>query len=258
VQPTFQPATFSDIETQLRQHIGSLPSAIDSFLERHILDSAHYEITVPIRTVGYASIHQGSLITQFVLLSEFRRYGQVMFSQLRQLETVQSAFVPTCDEFFLAHALDGYREVAKQAYFFAAPADDIPHIDLPLELHRATENDMDFILKNSETFFGTSKEIQHKIDNHELFLIYSDRICMSFGVMEKSRLMASVASIGMFVIPKFRQKGIGSDTLRLLMLECHRQGVQPIAGCWYYNHLSKKTLERAGMFTQTRLLKFHF
>ena len=28
-----------------------------------------------------------------------------------------------------------------------------------------------------------------------------------------------------------------------------------IAGCWYYNHTSKKTLEKAGMLTQTRLLK---
>ena len=38
------------------------------------------------------------------------------------MEQVQSAFVPTCDEFFLAHALDDYRQLAKQAYFFAAPA----------------------------------------------------------------------------------------------------------------------------------------
>ena len=32
-------------------------------------------------------------------------------------------FVPTCDEFFLAHALDDYRQLTKQAYFFAAVRD---------------------------------------------------------------------------------------------------------------------------------------
>jgi hypothetical protein len=37
---------------------------------------------------------------------------------------------------------------------------------------------------------------------------------------------------------------------------CAQQGRRPIAGCWYYNHLSKKTLEKAGLFSQTRLLKF--
>lgn len=258
MKPAFQPTTLSGIQEQLRQHIGLLPSAIDSFLESHILQSAHYEIIGPNKKVGYASVYQGSLITQFVLLSEFRRYGQVLFSQLKRLETVQSAFVPTCDEFFLSHALDEYRDIAKQAYFFAAPAAYTPQLESPLELDRATERDMACILENSDDFFGTNKDIQHKIDNHELFLVYSDRICVSFGVMEKSRVMENIASIGMFVIPQHRQKGIGSDTLRLLMLECYRQGVQPIAGCWYYNHLSKKTLERAGMFTQTRLLKFHF
>ena len=73
--------------------------------------------------------------------------------------------------------------------------------------------------------------------------------------MEKSALLNGVASIGMFVIENVRLKGAGTATIRLLIDECKKQNVRPIAGCWYYNHLSKKTLERVGMFTQTRLLK---
>jgi len=58
----------------------------------------------------------------------------------------------------------------------------------------------------------------------------------------------------MYTIERSRRQGAGTATIRLLMAECRRQSLRPIAGCWYYNHPSKKTLERAGMFTQTRLL----
>ncbi len=40
--------------------------------------------------------------------------------------------------------------------------------------------------------------------------------------------------------------------------DCRQKELHPIAGCWYYNHNSKKTLERAGMVTQTRLLKVDY
>jgi hypothetical protein len=43
-----------------------------------------------------------------------------------------------------------------------------------------------------------------------------------------------------------------------LMAACRDDGIMPLAGCWYYNHASKKTLEAAGMVTATRLLRFEF
>ena len=59
----------------------------------------------------------------------------------------------------------------------------------------------------------------------------------------------------MFTIEPFRNTGVGTTTIALLMAECSRRGLRPVAGCWYYNHGSKRTLERAAV-TQTRLLRF--
>jgi RimJ/RimL family protein N-acetyltransferase len=59
----------------------------------------------------------------------------------------------------------------------------------------------------------------------------------------------------MYTIERFRREGVGTATITLLIDECRRRGLRPVAGCWYYNHRSKRTLERAGMFTATRLLK---
>ena len=116
----FAPVAFVEIERAVRDHLAGLPAAIDSFLEDHFRASSHYRIAVAGEAAGFASIHHGNLITQFVLSEPYRRYGQSLFGQLRRREQVQAAFVPTCDEFFLAHALDDYRQLAKQAYFFAA------------------------------------------------------------------------------------------------------------------------------------------
>src|SRR5215211_4289505 len=119
----FEPVTLAEIREATRQHLAALPSAIDSFLEDHILASSHYRITADGEPAGFASIHGGSLITQFALAEPYRRHGQQFFPRLRRLEQVTSAFVPTCDEFYLAHALDDYRQLSKQAYFYAEGPD---------------------------------------------------------------------------------------------------------------------------------------
>src|SRR5215218_1591490 len=108
----FAPAAFAEIREAARRHLHALPSAIESFLEDHILASNHYRIVVEGENAGFASIHGGNLITQFVLSDPYKRHGQQVFLQLRRLEEVQSAFVPTCDGFYLAHALDDYRQLA--------------------------------------------------------------------------------------------------------------------------------------------------
>ena len=43
--------------------------------------------------------------------------------------------------------------------------------------------------------------------------------------------------------------------IQALIAHCRASGLTPIAGCYYYNHNSKKTLEKAGMYSKTRLFK---
>jgi RimJ/RimL family protein N-acetyltransferase len=250
---TITPVAFDTIRVQVKQHLESL-SSIDSFLEGHVLESNHYQIFISGEGAGFTSIHKGSLVTQFSLFPNYKKYGQDIFAKVKRLEEVQAAFVPTCDEFFLSHALDDYRELNKQAYFFAAPP-DLPEDSSPYILRQATGSDLEIIKTDSDDFFGN---VQNYVDKQELFLVLQGNECVAFGLASRSELLRDTASIGMFVIERFRQQGVGTATLRLLIDECQKQNSRPIAGCWYYNHLSKKTLEKAGMFTQTRLLKIDF
>jgi GNAT superfamily N-acetyltransferase len=249
----FAPVAFAEIEWEVREHLAALPGMIDSFLEGHILGSAHYRIEVDGEAAGFASIHEERLITQFALAESYRRQGQAIFARLRKFKQVQAAFVPTCDEFFLAHALDEYRQLAKQAYFFAAG----PGVAVPdaFSIWPAVAADAAFIRREAGDFF---EPVEQRIEKRELFMVLRDNEPVGFGIAERSAVYPAVASIGMFAIERFRGQGVGTATIALLREECARQGLRAIAGCWYYNHRSKRTLERAGMYAATRLLKVEF
>lgn len=251
----FVSVEFCAIQKAVQEHLTQLPKAIDSFLEDHILASKHYALQRAGESVGFASIHESSLITQFSLQDSVKRYGPSLFQRLRLLEMVRSAFVPTCDEFYLSNALEGYSHLAKQAYFFFACANsgDFPTQEFSLRL--AQPEDKDLIQRHSGDFFDN---LETRIGEGEIFLTLRERECVGFGIAVRSKIYTAVASIGMFTIPEYRNGGVGTATIRLLMQECGRREVQAVAGCWYYNHLSKKTLERAGMFSQTRLLRIEY
>ena len=252
----FAPVAFAEIGEATRRHLGALPSAIDSFLEDHILASNHYRIIAAGETAGFASIHEERLITQFALAEPYRRCGQALFGELRRMEQVRSAFVPTCDEFFLAHALDDYRQLAKQAYFFAAP----PAVGEAIASNRysmrpAAIDDADFVRQESGDFF---EHLERHIAAGELFVTLRDEEPVGFGILVKSMLYEDVASIGMYTIERLRRVGVGTATIAMLIAECRRRSLRPVAGCWYYNHRSRQTLQRAGMYSPTRLLKVDY
>jgi GNAT superfamily N-acetyltransferase len=256
VEIQFHPVEFADVREAVRRHLAALPSAIDAWLEEHILTSNHYRIEVAGETAGFASIRGGSRITQFALAESYKRHGQLIFAQLRRMEQVQFAFVPTCDEFYLAHALDDYRLLAKHAYMFATPRDTAETVTPRMYTLRLAElSEAAFIRQEAGDLFD---DVERRIEAGQLFATMRGEELVGFGILEQSSLYDDVASIGMHTIERFRRQGVGTTTISLLIDECRRRGLRPVAGCWYYNHFSKKTLERAGMYSATRLLKVDY
>jgi GNAT superfamily N-acetyltransferase len=252
----FAPVAFAEIREATREHLRALPSAIDSFLEDHILASSHYRIVVAGETAGFASIHEKRLITQFALAEPFRGCGQELFRELRRMEQARSAFVPTCDEFLLAHALDDYRRLAKQAYFFATPPGAGEGVATDRYTMRpAVMEHAGFVRQESGDFF---EHLERHIAAGDLFLTLRDEQAVGFGILVQSTLYDDVASIGMYTIERYRQAGVGTATIAMLIEECRRCSLRPVAGCWYYNHGSRRTLQRAGMYSATRLLKIDY
>jgi len=252
----FAPVAVDAIKPVLQAHVLTLSSPIDSFLEDHILQSNHYRIVVDGQVAGWTAIHNESLITQFGLDAPYRHWGQRIFAQVRKLEQVREAYVPTCDEFFLAHALDDYRLLEKQAYFFQArPQAQRPAPPPGLTLRPAQASDLPAMRELIGDFFD---RLPWRIETGQIFAMERDGAFAGFGIMEPSTLYPAAASIGMITVAAQRNQGVGTAIIAALLDACARRQIMAIAGCWYYNHLSKKTLEKTGMLTQTRLLKVSY
>ena len=250
----FTSAKMNDVPT-LASYKTALSSPIDSFLEDHIAQSAFHRIVMNGEDAGHFAIHEGTLLTQFHLVGEHRRHGSPLLARIRSDFAVKAAFVPTCDEFFLSHAIEDYAKVEKQACFFVEADAQLPRVNEDVQYWPAQAGDAEALAHMCGDFIDQYVE---RIANDELHVGCIGDELVALGVIERSAMFPRQASIGMFTHKSRRQQAIGKSTLVYLRRVCHAEGLRPVAGCWYYNHASRKTLEAAGMFTPTRLLRFEF
>lgn len=246
----------AEVKPVLAAHVLTLASPVDSYFEDHLLQSRPYRILVDGEVAGWTAVHNQSLLTHFSLTAPFRHFGQRVFAQVRKLEQVREAYVPTCDEFLLAHALDDYRLLEKQAYFFQArPNAQRPPAPPGLTHRLARTDDLARMTTLTGDFFD---RVEWRVADGQITVAEQEGEITGFGVLERSTLYPAAASIGMITVEAHRGQGVGTAIIGALLDECERQQLTAIAGCWYYNHFSKQTLERAGMYTQTRLLKVSY
>ncbi|MBS4537263.1 hypothetical protein GOQ27_02255 [Clostridium sp. D2Q-11] len=248
---------FREVDNLFLQNIKNFSSPFDSFLEEHITESNFYQILIQGRKEGYFSVYKEATITSFFINKEFRDLSQEIFNKIKKYESVQKALVFTGDEFFLSHALDNPKKFDLQAYFFQDSKREIndEQILKNFRIRKADIGDVDIITKKSGDFFD---KIEIRVKEGEIYIGFLGEDIVSFGIFEKSKIYNNIASIGMYVIKEKRISGIGRNTLIKLKELCYSMDIQPLAGCWYYNHNSKKTLESAGMYSQTRLINIHF
>jgi len=241
-----------DIKTSIKIH----NTLIDSYLEEHILKSDFYELMNGEEHIGSFAIYNHELLTHFYINEAYLKYGEELFNLARKSDHVIRAYVSTGDELFLSHVLDTSRKIENQAYFFRLSEEAFAGVEINrnLCLEVALTHEVEMIKELSGDFF---ENLPEQVKRGEIFIGRMDDQVVSFGIIEKSKLYESVASTGMFVVENHRQGGLGKSTIGLLIEHLKNQGITPIAGCWYYNHNSKKTLQKAGYYSKSRLLNIH-
>ncbi|WP_129691992.1 GNAT family N-acetyltransferase [Gottfriedia acidiceleris] len=251
----FKQCNQNEIKNIIQEYVSTLSSPIDSFLENHIINSAFYKISFNSEVAGYYGVHDNQLLTQFYLKLVHCNKSQEIFKQVIEKHSIKSIFVPTSDELFLSLVLDNDYKVNKQAYFFQDSKVEIPKEKLYRdgELNFAIPSDIPKITDVCQDFIN---KIDERIENREIFTFTKDNILLGIGIVEQSKLLEGYASIGMFTNEKYRKQGIGRTILHYLKEWCYLNQINPICGCWYYNTLSKQTIESANMISKTRLLNF--
>lgn len=252
---------FEEIKPMIQENIESNKIIVDSFWEQHVIESSHYAIHDQSVCVGYFSIHNRETITGFYMRETHLQFAKDMFAKAKRFEQVTNAMVATGDEIFLSNCLDNYVRLEKQAYF-SVYRDEAPDNfkRVILEFCQLTKKEELEILNQAGDFFK-DEPLDKLFDegfHYKIYSVYHNKELIGFGVVEKGRILRDIASIGMYVLEEKRQMGYAKNILRQLSELVKKEGYIARSGCWYYNHNSLKSMEGAGAYSRSRLLRFYF
>ena len=142
-----------------------------------------------------------------------------------------------------------------QAYFFADTKTNRKEANWPRNwLSLATKKDIPEIMA-TESY----DDIEALVESNSVYAMRKeDSTFLGTGIINPLKSKPGICCIGMSVSTQYRQMGIGRSIIIHLKSLCCQNGKIPIAGCWYQNDNSKKTLESAGFITKSRLLNISF
>lgn len=251
-----------EIKNLMVEYIDTLTGIMDDFVERHILEADCYLININEETVGFFTIFKeldDMKITSFFLKQDFYGYAQDIFKDVLTAFEVKTAYVLTCDELFLSLCLDNHKEIKLQAYMFNGTL----KIDKKEQqydrscLTKVLKDELETVRNLTGDFFDdfTTDEFNK---SYYLFCIKENETPLGYGVIVPNKIQKGYWACGMITLEEHRKKGVGRSIQIHLADICRENNAIPISGCWYYNHLSKKTIESAGRYTKTRLLNVLF
>lgn len=253
---------WSEISSFVSDYLIDYRITVESYWEDHILESKHYKMILNNDIIGYFSIHGGSTIMLFHVFSEYANVSQELFLQVKKYESVTGAMVVTGDEFFLSHCFDSFSRIEKQAYFSIYTDKEIElYKKKPITLRLAdinNEKDVETFKLSGDFLDGEVQNIRNGLDELKIYIAQIDNNIVGFGVIQYGRILKNIASIGMFVREEYRQQAIAANILQGLKSIANEKGCSAFSGCWYYNHNSKKSMESAGAYSKTRMVRFYF
>ena len=252
----FIKSSFRDNKDYFDTYVASLSAKYDDYLEDHILDSEIYSVIRAGAHIGYFGLFEERLLTQFFLTTPELRHGQTVLEKIIKDFAVRNAYVPTCDELFLAFAMDIHKKVDLQAYIFTDSQKAVRPAEYPQEMLRLAKlADLPDIIAVTGDFMN---KLEQRILDEQIFVLCEEGILLGIGVMIRNRIMTDCIGTGMFTNEKYRKRGVGRSIILHLRDRCYAAGCTPIPSCWYHNHTSRRTLESAGYVTKTRLLNVRF
>src|SRR6056297_885305 len=257
----FKKVKLNEIIPMIQKNIQNNKITVDSFWEQHIIESNHYDIKENGKSVGYFSIYNNHTITSFYLEDSHIHKGKKIFDKIKRFEQVTNAMVATGEEVFLSHCFDNYDRLEKQA-FFSIYLKEVPDgfNKIPLGFRRIKHHDDLKLLKLAGDFFKDEPidKLFEEGFHYRIYSVYDQNELVGFGIVETGRVLSEIASIGMYVMEEKRQKNYGKNILRQLNELMIKEGFNCRSGCWYYNHNPLKTMESAGAYSKTRLVRFYF
>jgi len=235
-------------------HHRDLAYSGDFFIPHHQLDATHREVRIDGVPVGVAA-YTSDALTLLTLTGEAKRYDRQILERILAETGITQAYAASWD----SHHVDLFgafaAELSPQAYQFelgtTPPRDPVAG----LSVRPAADSDLPYLRGT-----GFQDDYTVLLNNGQLRIAELAGIRVGIGVAVPHPLNDSTVpsgsapqaplrtvDIGMFTNADRRHEGIGRSILALVAREMLDTGCHPVAGCWWRNWESRRTLEAAGL-----------
>jgi GNAT superfamily N-acetyltransferase len=245
-------SNLKEVDLLVKAHAKSLVFPMDSWLEDQLFSSAVYKLMYGTKCVGYAAQKKQTL-QFFHVRKKYFRYAPALLEKVVAENSIERVFVITQDALLCALIAEWEFEKEKHACFFTDSGQAAnPGVNITNAIFRiAGINDISKIRRGTGEYYneksGGFSSLEERIAAGAIFILEDKHNLLGCGNIEKGRVCLDCASVGMFVNQDFRGKGYAPVILIKLKEWCYSNGFIPVAGCWYPNTLSRKSLEAAGM-----------
>lgn len=243
-------SNLNEITELLNSHKSHLAHPMDSYCEDKLDESTIYRIVNDGEDIGYAGII-GDELRYFHVLPMYFKYAPDAFEYCIKQKEIRTVTVNTQDSMLVSLIAEWDFKIEKEGcYFVDAGRQEKPQVIAGRAQFRiARVEDIPAILKETGDFFD---KLEERINAETIFVLEDGNDLMGCGIVEQGRLFNEYVSIGMITCREHRKKGVAQTILWHLKEWAYSRNLKPIAGCWYYNVLSRRSLEAAGMIAASK------
>lgn len=242
-----------------REYIENLIEPIDGYWETVTIGfSQCYEIEMDEEIVGHCTIKKDKRLVQFCVYKDYFTNASEILKHLINEGIVESAGVSTKEPEFLAVCLDHQKKVHVDGYLFSDTEKGYEFDEKlkAINFRLAVDNDIKEIKDKCDIAFDGYYE--GLIQKDQLFVLYNGDDLMGIGEFRRIKTHDSYGDIGMIVAEKHRRKGVGTYIINRLREHCHKNNLKALASCDVNNIASRKTLEKAGLTANHRIIYIDF
>ncbi len=245
----FIPSNLKEVKDHLTLYFKELAGGCDDFFEENVLGGKFYKIMDGTQWIGSMTVTKEGKLSSLYVIDSRRPDYQKIFDEALLVDHIQGIFTVTSDTKMMNQIIRRNLPLVKQAYNFSYKG---PKQVTTIAFRQAQLKDLPLMEPAFGDFF---EDYEKKINHGDLYLGYENDTLVSLGNMTTHALHQDTASIGMIVKEDQRQKGYGTETIKSLINICLEKGYHVHAGCWYYNHGSRKTLLASGMHTSCLIVR---
>lgn len=244
------------IESFRLEYLETLPKFQDYFLELMVEDADYYLITKDGFETGYAIKTTDNVLIELFLKDESIPQGLDFFLRLLKELSIKRIYCKSFDALLLnlCTRLNFPYKVIGALYRNISWQNENYSYDLE---HRfAEESDMEFLLGQEDETFEPKHKIPSYIRNKSILMFYKEGFLAGCGFISRVHPDWKYYDLGVWVVPEFRKKGIGTQIISFLKNMCMKNRNISICGCDINNTASQKTLEKCGFISRYNLLEF--